>query len=93
MRQVVVNAFGVQKDGMSTNRLNNRYTPVGQQLAQITHLSHPGPDVVVLHCLGNADSQGFHIATGHTTVGVESLINDHQVAGLVKNLRIINRRC
>ena len=49
-------------------------------LAEVLHLADAGPDVVVLHGLSRCPGHGLHVAAGHAAVGVQTLVDDDQVA-------------
>ena len=46
--------------------------------------------MVVLHRLDDAAGHGLHVAAGHAAVGVQALVDDHQVAGLFVEFRVVD---
>ena len=71
---------------MAADGLDDRDPPVGQQLAQVAHLADAAADVIVLHGLLDADGERFHVAPGHAAVGVQALVDDHEVAQLLEQV-------
>ena len=61
-----------------------------QAMAQVFDLSHAGVDVVVVDTLCDADGQRFHVSSSHAAIGVQALVDHHQGAGLLIELRIVH---
>ena len=46
--------------------------------------------MVVLHRFFDAGGEGFHVASGHAAVGVQTFIDDREVAGIVVHVLIVD---
>ena len=88
---VGVEGSRVQEHGMAPDRLDDRDLPVGEELAEIVHLAHPGTDVVVLQALLDPDRHGFHVPPRHAAVRVQSLVDDDQVPQLLEEGPVVHR--
>ncbi len=87
---VRVKRLGVQENGVSAHRLHDGDAPIEQQVAQIEHLAHAGPHVVILYRFDNADGQGFHVTPCHAAVGVETLVDHNHVAKRIEQVVVVD---
>ena len=51
-----------------------------------------GADVVVLDRFDDAAGHRLHVAAGHAAVGVQALVDDHQVAGFLVQCVVVQRQ-
>ena len=68
------------EDGVPAHGQDNRDAPIGEQFAQVTHLTDAWMHMVVLHAFRNTDGDRFHVAPRHTAIGVQTLVDHDQVA-------------
>ncbi|MBF8289998.1 MAG: hypothetical protein HW391_966 [Chloroflexi bacterium] len=75
---------------MPADRLDDRDTPLGEELAEIAHLPDSRPDVLVLDGFLDADGERLHVPAGHPAVGVKALVDDDEIAQLLEDVPVVN---
>ena len=76
---------------MPADRVDDRDVLLAKAPAEVLHLSYAGVNMIVVHALGDADGQGFHVTPRHAPVGVQALVHDNEAAGLVVEPAIVHR--
>src|SRR5687767_15764103 len=61
LREVRIEAPGVQEDRVAAHRVHHRYAPTAQQVAEVPHLADARTDMIVLNRFLDTDRHGFHV--------------------------------
>ena len=84
--QVRIKSLRIQKDGVTANGLHDRDVPIGEQFAEIKHLTNARADVLVLDRFFDADCKRFEVATCKSAVGVQTFVHDDEVAQFLEQM-------
>ena len=87
MRQ---NFARIQEHGMATDWVDDRDPGITKAASEILYLADACANMIVLYAFCNAYRQSRHVTSGHATVGMQTLVNDHQLAGFFIQLGIVH---
>src|SRR6266853_1752466 len=77
---------------MATDGSHNGNSPFHKFMAKVLDLADARANVIVLDRLDDATRHGFHIASRHAAVSVQTFIDYDEIAGLLIEFLVIERK-